>query len=145
MILDQFSLKGKSGIVTGGGTGLGKAMATAVVQAGAEILIVGRRREVLDEAAREMNRFGGPIIPFQADITKMGDIPKIVDRAIKEFRKIDFLFNNAGKGHPSPCVDDQPQRAIFFSPGCGQEHDLGETPRFDHQHLFHHGLHYAEG
>jgi len=105
MILDKFSLKGKSGIVTGGGTGLGKAMATAVVQAGAEILIVGRRREVLHEAAKEMNRFGGPIIPFQADMTKMGDIPKIVDKAIKEFGKIDFLFNNAGKGHPSPCED----------------------------------------
>jgi NAD(P)-dependent dehydrogenase (short-subunit alcohol dehydrogenase family) len=105
MILDKFSLKGKSGIVTGGGTGLGKAMATAVAQAGAEILIVGRRKEALDEAAKEMNRYGGLVIPFQADITKMGDIPKIVDKAIKEFGKIDFLFNNAGKGHPSPCED----------------------------------------
>jgi NAD(P)-dependent dehydrogenase (short-subunit alcohol dehydrogenase family) len=105
MILDKFSLKGKSGIVTGGGTGLGKAMATAVVQAGAEILIVGRRKEVLEEAAKEMNWFGGPAIPFQADITKMGDISTIVDKAMKEFGKIDFLFNNAGKGHPAPPED----------------------------------------
>jgi NAD(P)-dependent dehydrogenase (short-subunit alcohol dehydrogenase family) len=105
MILDKFSLKRKSGIVTGGGTGLGKAMATAVVQAGAEIVIVGRRKEVLDEAAKEMKRFGGPVIPLQADITKMGDIPKIVDKAMKEFGKIDFLFNNAGKTHPSPPED----------------------------------------
>jgi len=52
-----------------------------------------------------MNRFGGPAIPFQADITKMGDIPKIVDKAIKEYGKIDFLFNNAGKGHPAPPED----------------------------------------
>jgi NAD(P)-dependent dehydrogenase (short-subunit alcohol dehydrogenase family) len=105
MILDKFSLKGKSGIVTGGGTGLGKAMASAVVQAGGEILIVGRRKEVLEEAAKEMNRFGGRVIPFQADITRMGDIPRIVDKAIREFGKIDFLFNNAGKGHPAPCED----------------------------------------
>ena len=105
MILDKFSLKGKSGIVTGGGTGLGKAMATAVVQAGAEILIVGRRKEVLEATAKEMSRFGGPIIPFQADITKIADLPKIVDKAIKEFGKMDFLFNNAGKGIPSPCED----------------------------------------
>lgn len=105
MILDKFSLKGRSGIVTGGGTGLGKAMATAVVQAGAEILIVGRRKEVLGEAAKEMSRFGGPVIPFQADITKMEDIAKIVDEAIEQFGKIDFLFNNAGKGHPGPCED----------------------------------------
>jgi len=66
---------------------------------------VGRRKEVLEEAAKEMNRFGGPVIPFQADITRMGDIPRIVDKAIREFGKIDFLFNNAGKGHPAPCED----------------------------------------
>ena len=82
MILEKFSLKGKSGIVTGGGTGLGKAMAAAVVQAGAEILIVGRRKKVLEEAAVEMTRFGGPVVPFQADMTKMAEIPKIVGKAI---------------------------------------------------------------
>ena len=105
MILDKFSLKRKSGIVTGGGTGLGKAMATALVQAGAEVLIVGRRKEVLEEAAKEMRPFGGPVIPFQADISKMTPIPEIVDKAMKEFGKIDFLFNNAGKGRRAPCED----------------------------------------
>ena len=64
MILGKVSLKRKSGIVTGGRTGLGKAIATAVVQAGAEILIVGRRKEVLEEAAKEMNRFDRVIEPW---------------------------------------------------------------------------------
>jgi NAD(P)-dependent dehydrogenase (short-subunit alcohol dehydrogenase family) len=105
MILDKFSLKGKSGIVTGGGTGLGKAMAAAVVQAGAEILIVGRREEVLQATAREMARFGGPVIPFAADMTRMEDIPKIVNETLKAFGKIDFLINNAGKGGPAPPED----------------------------------------
>jgi len=96
MILEKFSLKGKSGIVTGGGTGLGKGMATALIQAGAAVLIVGRRKDVLEKAAKELSQFGGPVVPFPADLSKVEDIPKIVDKALKEFGKIDFLFNNAG-------------------------------------------------
>jgi 2-deoxy-D-gluconate 3-dehydrogenase len=102
MILEKFNLKGKSGIVTGGGTGLGKGMATGLVQAGAEILIVGRRKDVLEKTAKELRQFGGPVVPFSADLSKMEEIPRIVDRAIKEFGKIDFLFNNAGTIHRAP-------------------------------------------
>jgi len=105
MILEKFSLKGKSGIVTGGGTGLGKGMATAVIQAGAEILIVGRRKDILEKTAKELSHFGGPVIPFPADLSKMGDISKIVDKAIQEFGKVDFLFNNAGNIRRAPCED----------------------------------------
>lgn len=96
MILEKFSLKGKSGIVTGGGSGIGKGMATGLVQAGAEIVIAGRKRERLEETARELRQFGGPVIPVQADVSKMEDIKNLVDRAVEEFGKIDFLFNNAG-------------------------------------------------
>jgi 2-deoxy-D-gluconate 3-dehydrogenase len=96
MILEKFSLKGKSGIVTGGGSGIGRGMATGLVQAGAEIVIAGRRRERLEETAREIRRFGGPVIPVQADVSRMDDIRSLVDRAVEEFGKIDFLFNNAG-------------------------------------------------
>lgn len=105
MILEKFNLKGKSGIVTGGGTGLGKGMATAVIQAGAEILIVGRRKEILEKTAKELGRFGGAVIPFPADLSKMGDLSKIVDKAIQEFGKIDFLFNNAGNIRRAPCEE----------------------------------------
>lgn len=96
MILEKFSLRGKSGIVTGGGSGIGKGIATGLVQAGAELVIAGRNLEKLEAAAEEMRQFGGPVIPVQADMSKMGDIKGLVDRAVKEFEKIDFLFNNAG-------------------------------------------------
>jgi 2-deoxy-D-gluconate 3-dehydrogenase len=105
MILEKFSLKGKSGIVTGGGTGLGKGMATAAIQAGAEILIVGRRKDILDKTAKELSRFGGPVFTLPADLSKMEDLPKIVDKTIKEFGKIDFLFNNAGAIRRAPCEE----------------------------------------
>jgi 2-deoxy-D-gluconate 3-dehydrogenase len=96
MILEKFSLKGKSGIVTGGGSGIGKGMATGLVQAGAEIVIAGRKPERLEETARELRQFGGAVIPVQADVSRMDDIQSLVDRAVEEFGKIDFLFNNAG-------------------------------------------------
>jgi 2-deoxy-D-gluconate 3-dehydrogenase len=102
MILDKFSLKGKRGIVTGGGTGLGKGIATALVQAGASVLIVGRRMEVLEKAAKELSKFGKPPIPFSADVSQMGHIPKIVGKAVKEFGRIDFLVNNAGAIRRAP-------------------------------------------
>jgi gluconate 5-dehydrogenase len=53
LILDKFSLKGRSGIVTGGGTALGKRMATALIQAGAELVIVGRRTDLLKKRPKK--------------------------------------------------------------------------------------------
>ncbi len=104
-IMEKLSLKGRSGIVTGGGTGIGKGMAKALVQAGAALLIVGRRKDVLEKTAQELSPFGGPVIPLVADVSKMEDIPKVVERAMKEFGKIDFLFNNAGAIRRTPCED----------------------------------------
>jgi 2-deoxy-D-gluconate 3-dehydrogenase len=102
MIMDKFSLKGKSGIVTGGGTGLGKGMAAALAQAGAAVLIVGRRKDVLEKTIGELARSGGQLMPFSADMSRMEDIPKVVDKATKEFGKIDFLVNNAGTIRRAP-------------------------------------------
>ncbi len=96
MILEKFSLKGKSGIVTGGGSGIGKAISIAVVQAGAEIVIVGRNKERLERTANELRKWGGPVIPLSADVSNMEDIRRVVDQTLKAFGKIDFLFNNAG-------------------------------------------------
>jgi 2-deoxy-D-gluconate 3-dehydrogenase len=102
MVLEKFSLKGKSGIVTGGGSGIGKAISKGVVQAGAEIVITGRNKERLEKVADELRPFGGPVVPVRTDISKMGDIKNLVDRAVKEFGKIDFIFNNAGIIRRSP-------------------------------------------
>jgi len=105
MMLEKFSLKGKSGIVTGGGSGIGKAIATGLVQAGAEVVIVGRNKERLEKTAGEIRKFGGSVSPIQADILRMEDIKSLVDRTVREFRKIDFLFNNAGTIRRNPSED----------------------------------------
>jgi 2-deoxy-D-gluconate 3-dehydrogenase len=105
MILEKFSLKGKSGIVTGGGSGIGKGMATGLVQAGAEVVISGRNLKKLESAAEELRQYGGPVIPLQTDIGKMEDIKRLAENTVKEFGKIDFLFNNAGIIRRNPCED----------------------------------------
>ena len=105
MILEMFSLKGKSGIVTGAGSGIGKAIAKGVVQAGAEIVIAGRNKERLEKVVEELRPFGGPVVSIQTDISKMEDIKGLVDRTLKEFEKIDFLFNNAGIVRRAPSED----------------------------------------
>jgi 2-deoxy-D-gluconate 3-dehydrogenase len=105
MVLEKFNLKGKSGIVTGAGSGIGNGIAKGLVQAGAEVVIVGRNEEKLKAAAEEMRRFGGPVIPVRADMAQMGDIKNLVDRTVNEFGKLDFLFNNAGIIRRNPCED----------------------------------------
>jgi len=99
------SSKEKSVIVTGGGSGIGKAIAKGVVQAGAEIVIAGRNRERLEKAAGEIEKFGGPVIALQADVSRMEDIKNLVEQTVKKFGKIDFLFNNAGVVRRAPSED----------------------------------------
>jgi len=105
MILDKFNLKGKSGIVTGAGSGIGFGLATGLLQAGAKIAIAGRNLEKLEKAAEALRQYGGPVIPLQADIGKMEDIKNLVDNTVKEFGEIDFLFNNAGIIRRNSCED----------------------------------------
>ena len=105
MILDKFSLKGKDGIVTGASRGLGKGIATALAQAGADLVIVSRTKSVLEKTAEEIRKFGHRVIPVAADVSKKEDVKIVVDTALKKFGKIDFLFNNAGVIRRCPSED----------------------------------------
>ena len=105
MILEKFSLKGKSGIVTGAGSGIGEGMASGLVQAGAALVISGRNLKKLETATETLSQFGGPVIPIQCDMARMENIKALVDRTVEEFGKIDFLFNNAGIIRRNPCED----------------------------------------
>ena len=102
MILDKFSLAGKSGIVTGGGSGIGRAIAAGVVDAGAEVIIAGRNRDRLESVAAQIGGGGRHVIPVPTDMSSLDSIRALVDRAVSEFGKIDFLFNNAGTIRRSP-------------------------------------------
>jgi NAD(P)-dependent dehydrogenase (short-subunit alcohol dehydrogenase family) len=88
-------LKGKRILVTGGGTGLGKSMGKRFVELGADLLICGRRQEVLAETAGELGKLGGrPVGTFSVDIRDPEAVERMMDWAFAE-KPIDVLVNNA--------------------------------------------------
>ena len=96
MILDKFSLKGKSGLVTGAGSGIGKAIATGLAEVGARVALAGRNMEKLEKAAAEMEEIGLDVAPFQVDMASPQSISNLVETVLDKFGRLDFLFNNAG-------------------------------------------------
>jgi sorbose reductase len=96
-VLDMFRLDGKRAVVTGGSSGIGKRVALAYAQAGAEVAIVSRHSEVLSEVARELSAgYEKKIIAVQADVTHPPDVNSMVERVVKAFGGIDIAVCNAG-------------------------------------------------
>jgi len=96
MILDLFSLRSKVAIVTGGSKGLGRAMAIGLGDAGAQVVVVSRSKNLIEEASNEIIKKGGKAIPVPADVTKVEDIEQMAKTVADKFGKIDILINNAG-------------------------------------------------
>lgn len=82
-------------LITGGGTGLGRATAKLFAQLGASIIIAGRREEKLKEAADEISESGAEVEIFPLDIREAAKVQSMVDRAVERFGRIDVLLNNA--------------------------------------------------
>ncbi len=98
-----FDLTGRSAIVTGASTGLGKGMTLALASAGADIVLVDR--VPCDEVAGEVRSTGGRAVTCTADLMLMESITTVVDTAIRAFGKIDILVNNAGIIRRTPAID----------------------------------------
>ena len=93
----DLELNNKVAIITGGTEGIGKATATVLTQEGANVLICGRRTNILNKAIEEIRQTAkGKIEGINADITKKSDITLLADTCIKKFSRIDILINNAG-------------------------------------------------
>jgi NAD(P)-dependent dehydrogenase (short-subunit alcohol dehydrogenase family) len=95
-------LKGKFVLITGGGTGIGKNMATKFGSLGAKIAILGRREEVLNEAARDLAAKGIPVVIHTCDVRSPEQIKDSVDYFEKEYGQIDVLVNNAAGNFAYP-------------------------------------------
>jgi NAD(P)-dependent dehydrogenase (short-subunit alcohol dehydrogenase family) len=90
------SLANKVGIVTGGGTGIGRATALAMAKAGASLVIGNHNAKLGDEVVRTIAQAGGRAVFQVTDVFKPEDAKALVDRAVKEFGRLDLAFNNAG-------------------------------------------------
>ncbi|MEH6833175.1 MULTISPECIES: SDR family NAD(P)-dependent oxidoreductase [Falsihalocynthiibacter] len=88
-----YSLKGRTALVTGGGTGLGKAIATCLAQAGAKVIIAGRRAEVLETACKDI---GHGCCSLPLDLEKTDTIAAFAKTLATRFGPVDILVNNAG-------------------------------------------------
>lgn len=93
-------LKGKSAIVTGGGTGIGAETALLFTKEGASVLITGRREKKLRGVQKKAEEEGLKIDYLVADVSKEEDCKKTIDSALVKYGKIDILFNNAGVLYP---------------------------------------------
>ena len=89
-------LKGKVAIVTGGGSGIGRAIALALAGEGAKVAVLGRRREPLDDVVKKAAAAGGEARAVTADVARDGEARSAVNETENAFGRIDILVNNAG-------------------------------------------------
>lgn len=93
---------GKIALITGGGTGIGKAAAIGFAREGAKVVICGRREEPLKEVVAEIVKNGGEATYFACDVRKSELVDKLVQDATDKYDRIDILFNNAGISLSNP-------------------------------------------
>jgi NAD(P)-dependent dehydrogenase (short-subunit alcohol dehydrogenase family) len=102
-MLSEGALKGKTIIVTGGGTGLGRSMGTYFLKLGANLVITSRKMDVLEQTAKEMEaETGGRVLAIACDVRKYDEVEKMLQQSIATFGKVDVLLNNAAGNFISP-------------------------------------------
>lgn len=102
----QQLLKGKAGLVTGAGSGMGRAAALAMAHEGADLMLVGRREGPLMAVAEEIEALGRKVAILSGDVTGRDTCKAMVDATVRTFGRLDLAFNNAG-GHGDPAPIDQ--------------------------------------
>ena len=102
-MLNKDSLKDKTILVTGGGSGLGKSMSTEFLRLGANVVIASRSLEKLETAAKEMEKeTSGTVLPLQCNVKEYSDVENVLSETIKKFGSLDILVNNAAGNFVSP-------------------------------------------
>ncbi|KAI4333283.1 hypothetical protein L6164_018114 [Bauhinia variegata] len=101
-------LKGKVALITGGGSGIGFELSTQFGKHGASIAIMGRRKQVLDDAVSALRLIGIPAIGFEGDVRKQEDAARVVESTDKHFGSIDILVNAAAGNFLVPAEDLSP-------------------------------------
>ena len=100
------SVEGRVALVTGGGTGIGRACALALAEHGADVVLAGRRLEPLQATASEIEALGrAPVVAHPCDIADKAQCKQLVDAALGAFGKLDILINCAG-GAPLKGIDE---------------------------------------
>lgn len=102
-------LQGRVAIVTGGGRGIGKAVALAYAREGADVAVVARSSHEIVQAALDIEGLGRRGLAVQADVSEFADVQRMVETVLQEFGRVDILFNAAGVRAVAPSEDLSPQ------------------------------------
>ena len=103
---NYFDLKGQVAVVTGASTGLGLQMAKAFANQGANLVLLARRMNLLEENAKAITEeYGVEVLPFACDITDTERVKAAVAATLERFGRVDILVNNAGTGAVAPAEE----------------------------------------
>ena len=105
-VLDLFRLDGQVAVVTGGGTGIGRAMALGLAEAGANVVVAGRRLEPLQSVAAEIEARGRGALAVSTDVTIEAELERLAHQSVQAFGTVTTWINNAGglQGDPMGTV-----------------------------------------
>ena len=104
MSADIFNLEGKTAVVLGGTSGIGRALSLGLADAGADVVASARRKEQVDETAGEIERRGRRTLRMSSDLGDRGSLEELLAACVKEFGKVDILINSAGKIKRAPTL-----------------------------------------
>ena len=101
MINQLFSLEGQVAIITGGGRGIGRAIAQLYAQAGASVVCAARTLKDVEQVANDIEKVGGKALAIACDVREEAQLIAVVDKTIEKFGKINIVINNAGGAYPN--------------------------------------------
>ncbi len=106
-LLERFRMPGQVAIVTGAGRGIGRGIALAFAEMGADVVCAARTEAEIGETAAKARSFGRRALPLRCDVTDPAELQGVVDRTMKDFGRIDLLVNNAGGYPPMSLLDTE--------------------------------------
>jgi NAD(P)-dependent dehydrogenase (short-subunit alcohol dehydrogenase family) len=105
----RFGLDGRVAVITGAGTGIGRGVALVLAEHGADIVLAARRRDPLEQTAKEVEQLGRRALVVPTDVTDIDQCDQLVSRTVEEFGRLDILVNNAGGSTTKPIAAWTPE------------------------------------
>lgn len=109
-LADRFSVAGRSVVITGASSGLGRAAALAFAEAGADLTLLARRRDRLEALAAEVKALGARCRVVVGDVSDPATATAVVEAAVEAYGRVDVLLNNAGLGTSHPASRETPEQ-----------------------------------